>query len=84
MAAGGTILLISCWFIECQTISVQAAGAGICVQGAICEKLEEMDQHPALYIDALQELAKWQEAEGLDNEALQTRGKAEKVPRSFR
>merc|ERR1719191_763477 len=24
-----------------------------------------MDQHPALYIDALQELAKWQEEQGL-------------------
>ena len=58
--------------------------AALEIQGAICEKLEGMDQHPALYIDALQELAKWQEAEGLDNEALQTRGKAEKVPRSFR
>lgn len=60
-------------------LSSGEAKAALEMQGAICQKLEEMDQHPALYIDALQELAKWQEAEGLDNEALQTRGKAEKV-----
>jgi tetratricopeptide (TPR) repeat protein len=49
------------------------------MQSAICERLSEMNLHPALYIDALQDLAKWQEAEGLENEALQTRGQAEKV-----
>jgi tetratricopeptide (TPR) repeat protein len=53
------------------------AAAAIKAQSDVIARVAELNEHPSLLVDALQQLAKWQEAAGDDELALQTYGEAE-------